>query len=93
MLTLDQRAVEIPQDIFNIFEANRKADQVRSDAAGELVFFGKLLVGCAGGMDNQTACISDVCEMGEKLNVVDDRLACFVAAFDAKGKDGTRSTR
>ena len=50
-----QCLIEIPQDIFYVFDTDREADQVGSDAASKASLFRELLVSSAGRMNEQAA--------------------------------------
>src|SRR5262249_51446760 len=58
-----QRLVEIPDDIFDIFQADRETNHVVGDAAGNLLLVAELLVGGGGGMDHQALGVADVGEV------------------------------
>src|SRR5713101_7669370 len=88
-----QGFIQVPQDILYILNPDRQANEVGRDSSSQLVFLGKLLVRCAGGVDNQAARISDVGKVGEEPHAVDDFFTGFVAPLDAKGEDGTSATR
>src|SRR5579884_1220181 len=46
-------------------------------------------MGGAGRVNDQAARVTDVGQVGEEADIVDNGLAGLVAPFDAKGKDGT----
>jgi hypothetical protein len=65
------RVVEVVDDVGDVFDADREADEVGGDAGGGLLFVGELLVGGGGGVDDERLGVADVGEEGEELDVVD----------------------
>ena len=82
-----KRLIQIPLDIFDIFETNAQADKIGADTSGNLIFSVKLAVCGCGGMNGKTARIANVGKVAEELQAFDEFLACFHAAFDAKAED------
>ncbi len=69
-----QRLIQIPENIFDIFQANGQTNEIGADACGELFFVGKLGVGCAGGMDGERFGVAEVGDVAEELQVVNEIL-------------------
>ncbi len=60
-----QRLIQIPPNIFNVFQPHAQAHEVRCDARGGLLIGRELAVGGAGWMDRQALRIADIGEMAE----------------------------
>ena len=65
-------------------QADREPNQIRRDAGGCLFVRRKLLVGCRGGMNHQTASVAHIRQMRENLQVIDEPPAAFESALHAK---------
>ena len=76
--------VEIGEDVADVLDADREADEFRGDPGGELFFDGELLVGRRGGVNDQRFGVADVGQQREELEGVDQFLAGFVAAFNSE---------
>ena len=48
-----QAAIEVPEQVVQVFEADRQADRARADAGGDQLLVAELAVGRAGRMDHQ----------------------------------------
>ncbi len=79
-----QRLVEIPNQVFDVFETDRKANQLRGDTGSRLFRLRQLLVRSGGRVDDQASRVADVGEVREDFQRVDELLPCLVAAFDAE---------
>jgi hypothetical protein len=79
--------IQIPLDVFEVFETNAQADEIGADASGDLLFFAELAVRGGGGVNGETARITDIGEVAEELQAFDELLACFCAAFDTEAED------
>ena len=88
---LSQRLIQIPDQIFHIFQANREPDQLGRDAGGGLLGRAELLVRGRRRMDHQAARVAHVCQMRKDFQLVDEPLARFVAALHAERKNGARA--
>lgn len=64
--------LEVEDDVFDVFEAETDADEVRGDAAFDLLFVGELLVRGDPRVDDEGFGITDVGEMAAEFEVVDD---------------------
>ena len=83
--------IQIPQNIFNIFQSNAQTDEIRADTGGELFGFGELRVGGAGGVDRHGLYIAQVGNMAKELQVINEPCACFPSAVDAEAEHGAGS--
>lgn len=79
-----KRLFQIPLDVFEVFKTNAQADEIGADASGDLLFFAELAVRSGGGVNGETARITDVREVAEELQAFDELPACFCASFDAE---------
>ena len=71
-----------------MLSADGQADGILIDLLLGQLFVIQLAVGGGSRVDDQTLHISNVCQQGEDLQVIDE-LECFLAAaFDVEGKDG-----
>ena len=71
-----------------MLSADGQADGVLIDLLLGQLFVVQLAVGGGSRVDDQTLHISNVCQQGEDLQVI-DKLECFLAAaFDVEGEDG-----
>ena len=86
MLAGGQRLIQIPQNVVEVFEADREADHVGLDTGGALLRGAQLLVRGRGWMDHQAAGVADVGQVRKQLGVVDQLTARFVSALDAEAK-------
>jgi hypothetical protein len=77
--------VEIADQVFGAFEADRQADYVGAGAGSLALLVGELAVGCRGGVQDQAAGIADIGEVGEQPHVFDELDPRLVAALDAEG--------
>src|SRR6185436_5812650 len=85
---LRERLIEIPQDIVDIFDADRQTDHVRANTGLDQVFFGQLAVSRRSGMNDQCLGIADVSQMRKKLQAFDELHPSLQPPFDAEGHDG-----
>src|SRR5919108_2043002 len=81
-----QRLIQIPENIFDILQSYGEADEIGTDARSFLLFLGKLRMRCAGGVDGQGLCITEVFKMAEQLQIVNKPCAGFTPALDAETK-------
>ena len=65
----------IPDDVFDIFEADGHADHVGLDSRGFLLLCVELLMGGRCRMDDQASRIADVRQMREHFQIVDELFA------------------
>ena len=79
--------IEIPLDVFEVFETNTQADEIGTHACGALLFLIELTVRGGGWVNCETARIAHVGKMAEELQAFDELLARFCAAFDSKAED------
>ena len=63
--------LEIIDDVFDVFQAETHPDEVRGDAAFDLLFVGQLLVRGDPRVDDEGLGVADVGEMAAQLQVVD----------------------
>ena len=82
-----ERLLQIPLDVFEVFETNAQADEIGADASRDLLFFAELAVRSGGRVNGETARITDIGEVAEELQVFNEFPACFRAAFDSKSED------
>ena len=67
-----QRLVQVPQDVFDIFDADAQADEIGRHAGGDLFLLAQLAVGGGGGMDGQALGIAHVGQVAEQLQALDE---------------------
>ena len=67
-----KRLLKVMDDVFDGFETDGHADQVRSDAPFDLFFVGKLLVRCDPGMNYEGFGVADIGEVRAKFEIIDD---------------------
>ena len=70
-----QRLVEIPLDVRQVFDADGQADVVVGHAGERLFFHIQLAVGGGRRVDGQRTGITDVRQMREQLQVINEGLA------------------
>ena len=73
--------IEIPLDVFEVFETNAQADEIRTDAGSDLLFFGQLAVSGSGRVNGETARIANVGEVAEQLQAFNELTEISVTAF------------
>src|SRR5689334_8729877 len=88
---LPQRLVQIPEQVFQILQADRETNQFRSHASSDLLSSWQLLVSRRCRMNNQAARIADISQVRKDLQPVNKLLPCFVAALQPERKNRTRS--
>lgn len=74
-----------------MLDTDRDTDKVLGDTRRELFFVRELLVGGGSGLDDEGLGVTDVGQVRGDLDAVDEGVAGFEAALDAKGEDGTES--
>src|SRR5262249_11556327 len=79
-----QRLAEIGQDVLGILETDREADHVLADAGCLELLGAHLLMGGAGGVDDQGLGVAHIGEVRDELQRIDEALAGGAAAFDAE---------
>lgn len=88
-----QAVLEIPDEVFGIFEADREPDHLRHDPARAQLVVGELLVRRRGGMDDEGLRVADVGEMTPELERLDEREPGLAPAAQAEREDRTRALR
>src|SRR6266702_4635103 len=88
-----QRLVDIINDVFNILDADGKADKVGSDSGRSLLLHGQLLVSGGRWVNHQGFGIADVGKVGEEFHVVDEPLARFQPSLDPEADDRPGAVR
>ena len=58
-----QRLLEVGDDVGDVLDADREADDVRAGAGGDLLLGGELAMGGRGGMNDQALGVADVGEV------------------------------
>ena len=58
-----QRLLEVGDDVGDVLDADREADDVRTGAGGDLLLGGELAMGGRGGMNDQALGVADVGEV------------------------------
>jgi len=84
-----KRLIQIPLDVFEIFETNAQADEIRTDASGDLLFFGQLAVSGGSGMNGERAGITNVGKVAEELQAFNELLARGCTALDTEPENRT----
>ena len=79
--------VEIGDDVANVLDADRQADEFGRDAGCGLLLYGELLVGGGGRMNDEGLGVADVGNERKKFEGVDELLARFVTTLDAEGDE------
>src|SRR5687768_5539783 len=67
-----KRLVEVPQQVVGVLQADREPDHLGQDASGALLGLAELLMGRAGGVDDQRLGVADVGEVREELQSLDE---------------------
>jgi len=67
--TLAKRLVEVRDDVVDVLDPDREADEVVRDAGGELLRRGELLVRRGRRVDHEALRVADVREVGEELRL------------------------
>src|SRR3972149_3735619 len=86
-----QRLIQIPENIFNILEANGKANEIGTDTGRSLFLWRELGMRCAGGMNGERFCVTEICNVADQFQVVNKTRAFFASAFDAEAKHRART--
>src|ERR1035437_3336212 len=84
--------VEVGDDVVDVLDADRDANQLRSHAAGDLIGRRQLLVSGGCGVDDQTLRVADVGQQAEELDRVDELAAGVDATLEPEGHDATEAT-
>jgi len=69
-MALTKSLIDIPDQIFDIFESDRQANQLRTNSRGRLFSQPELLMSGRGGMDHQATRIPDVRQVRENFQKV-----------------------
>lgn len=80
-------ALQVSNDIVDMFGTDRKADRVRLDALVGELFLGELAVRGGRGMDNKALDIRNICEQREDFEAINELMCFGYAALDLKGED------
>src|SRR5437762_14225670 len=75
-----KRLPKVGDEVIDVLETNREADEVRGGARGNLLLRLQLRVGRGGRVDDQRLRVADVGEETEDLHVVDQLAAGIHAA-------------
>lgn len=84
-----QRLIDVGEDVVDVLDADRKADELRGDATGDLLFGAELTVSRAGRMNGESLGITKVCEVGDEPEGVDEFCTLSCTTLDAEDNDGT----
>src|SRR5919108_5385012 len=84
-----KRLIQIPENIFDILQSNGQTNEIGADACGFLFFLRELGVGGAGRMNGKRLCVTEIGNMAEEFQVVDETRAGFTSAFGAEAEDRT----
>ena len=80
--------LKVGNDVVNVLGTDGNADEILSDTRGELLLVGELLVGGGPGVDGKGLGVTDVGEVGDELEAVDNLGAGSAGAgLDAEGED------
>src|SRR5437879_6900441 len=82
LLTNIERLVEVPENVFDVFESHRDAHHIGLDAGLELLLGVQLLMGGRRRVNHQAARVSDVSQVRKQFQAVDKLLARVVAALE-----------
>ena len=66
-----QRLIEVGDDVFHIFDADRDADHIRRGACFDLLLGLELAVGGRGRVDDQRAGVAEIGHMAEDIQRID----------------------
>ena len=92
-LAAGEGLVEVADQVFGAFEADRQADHVGAGAGCQALLVAELAVGGRSGVQNQAAGIADIGEVREQLDVFDQLYAGFVTALDPEREDRPGASR
>ncbi len=84
-----QRLVEVGEDVIDVFDADREADEFGGDSGGALLFLVELGMSGGGRVDRQRFGIADVGEVFEKFEGIDEFRAGFGPTLDAEDDHGS----
>jgi hypothetical protein len=87
LLCRAERLVEVADQVFGVFEADREAHHVGAGAGGRALFVGELAVSGRGRVQDQGAGVADIREVREEADALDQPGAAFIAALDPEGED------
>src|SRR6202158_6568308 len=86
-----QRLIDVPEEIIERFQSDRQPNHFRRNTSGALLFFVQLTMRRRRRMNDQRLGIADIGQMREELDRLDESHAGRGAAFNAKGKDASRT--
>src|ERR1700737_2476884 len=93
LLRNTERLSDVIDDVGGGFDANRQPHQFLADARGFELGGIHLLMGCAGGMNDEGLGMPDIGQMAYPPKGLDEFLAGRPAALDSEADDGPRATR
>ena len=79
--------IEVGEDVVDVLDAYGEADEFGFDASRELLFCGELGVSCGCWMDRERLGISEVGDVGEHFQRVDELGSRFGSTFDSEDHD------
>lgn len=82
-----QSLLQVVDDVLGILDPHADANVLRRHARAGLFAFGQLLVGRAGGVNDQRFRIADIGQVRTQLARIDELLARFQSALDAEAQD------
>src|SRR5665648_62145 len=88
-----EAGVEVGQDVLDVLDPDREADQTGGHPGERLLLRRELAVRCRGGVDDQRAHVPDVRNVRVQLEGVDERLAGLCATLDLEGEHRTGPLR
>ena len=88
-----QRSLEIRNDIVDILNANRHANQIGRHTRRKLLLRCKLGVSRRGRMDHESLGVAHIGQLTGKLQVINGLWSSLHITLDTKGKDASKNTR
>src|SRR5699024_3666996 len=79
--------IKCAKNVFNIFYSYSQSYQFLGDTAFLKSCFIQLLVSGRGRMNNKRFCVSNVCNMGPQLSVINKFFTSFKTAFNTESYD------
>ena len=88
-----KRLLEVGNDIINVLGTDRDADEVLRNTTANLFLIRELLVGRGPRVDSQRLGVSDIGQVRDQLEAIDDLASCLSIALDAKGEHAAETSR
>jgi hypothetical protein len=86
-----ERLLEVADDVVNVFCANADADQVLRDTRSNPLLLRQLLVGCRPRVNGKSLRISNIGQVRDQLEAIDDLGPGSSTTFDTKTQNTAES--